>query len=206
MPRIIACLLALAFALPLGAAPVPKHLFPKDQPLYFPTQVGAEWVYDDDGSQYKFAVTKVEQKENTTLVTVGISFRDGTTQHSYTVEVSKSGIRETLNFNRKIEPPTPLLKLPCAKGDKWECPFSLNGEKRADYTFTAGGIEVIKVPAGTFQALRVDSVSTDVTGKETQTITTWYAPDVGPVRIAYRPGSSRDLVKFTPGKVAPAKK
>jgi hypothetical protein len=206
MPRyLLATLLTLISAVPpVTAAPVPV---PKEEPLYFPTRVGAEWVYDDDGYKYKFTVTKVEKKDSATLVTVEVYQSDGkTTQHSYTVEVSKTGIRETLNFNRKVEPPTPLLKLPCAKGDKWESPFSLDGEKRADYAMTVGGVEEVKVPAGTFKAIRVDKVSIGVDKKTTQTITTWYAPGVGPVRIAYRSGSTRDLISFTPGKPAPAKK
>ena len=101
---LLAILLVLTAAVPfLPAAPVPTHLFPKDQ-LYFPTQVGAEWVYDDEGYKYKFVVTQVEEKDSATLVTVGVYQPDGkTTQHAYTVEVSKSGIRETLNGNRKID-------------------------------------------------------------------------------------------------------
>jgi hypothetical protein len=208
MPRsLLALLLTLVSAVALvTAAPAPKPV-PKEEPHYFPTEVGAEWVYDDAGSTYRFVVTKVEEKGGAALVTVGVYRSDGkTTQHSYTVEVSKTGIRETLNFYRKVEPPTPLLKLPCAKGDKWESQMSLDGEKRADYAMTLAGMEEVKVPAGTFQAIRVDRVSTGVDGKTTQTITTWYAPGVGPVRIAYQGGSTRDLVSFTPGKAAPAKK
>jgi hypothetical protein len=204
---LLALLLTLISQVPLvTAAPAPTP-FPKEEPLYFPTRVGAEWVYDEGGYKYKFAITKVEEKAGATLVTVGVYQSDGkTTQHAYTVEVSKTGIRETLNFNRKVEPPTPRLKLPCAKGDKWEAPFSLDGQKRADFAMTVGGVEEVKVPAGTFKAIRVDQVSTGVDNKATETITTWYAPGVGPVRIAHRGGSTRDLISFTPGKAAPAKK
>jgi len=207
MPRaLLAVLLVpIAAATPATAAPVPPPKGKEPPPYYFPTQVGAEWVYDDDGAKYTFTVTKVERKAGAMLVTVGLSYGK-TTQHSYTVEVGKSGIRETLNFNRKVEPPTPLLKVPFAKGDRWESPMSLDGEKRADYVITVGGVEEVKVPAGTFKAVRVDKVSTGVDGKTNQTITTWYARGVGPVRISYRRGPTRDLVSFTPGKPAPAKK
>jgi hypothetical protein len=206
MSRLIAGLLAVAVAMPVGAAPVPEHLFPKEQ-LYFPTEIGAEWVYDDGG--YRFTVTKVEEKDGAKIVSIGIYQSNGKTTHFNTVEVSKSGVRELSSSERQITPPTPLLKVPCAKGDEWSCPFGFVGEngKRADYAFTCGGVEEVKVPAGTFRALRVEKVSTGADGKLIQTITTWYAPGVGPVRIQYAANGNRELVKFTPGKGAvPAKK
>src|SRR5262245_42591259 len=99
MPRALLAvlLIPIAAATPATAAPVPPPKDKEPPPYYFPTRVGAEWVYDDDGHEYKFTVTKVERKVGATLVTVGVYQSGGkTTQHSYTVEVSKSGIRETL--------------------------------------------------------------------------------------------------------------
>jgi hypothetical protein len=209
MPRLtLAVLLVLISAIPLApAAPAPLRRVPRMEPLYFPTRVGAEWVYEDHGHNLGYAVTKVEEKDGTTLVSVGIYQSNGrTTQHSHTVEVSKAGLRETLNANRKVEPPTPLLKLPCAKGDKWEVPFSLNGEKRGYCSMTVGGVEEVKVPAGTFRAVRVETVCTNAEKNVICTSTSWYAPGVGLVRYAYDNGSTRDLISFTPGEAAPAKK
>ena len=210
MSRLIVGLFAVALAVvpsavPVTAAPVPKHLFPKDV-LFFPTQVGAEWVYDDNGYKYVFVVKEVTEKDGAKLVEVHVRHHDGKgTQHSYTVEVTKTGVREVSNANRRIDPPTPLVKWPCKKDDTWETMFKLDGEYRADYAFRCAGFEEVKVPAGTFQALRVEKTSADpLTGKTIQTITTWYAPDIGPVCIKY--GSTRELVKFTPGKGAPPMK
>ena len=58
MTRLLAALLATsavlaaipAGAAPAGAAPLPEHLF-KKPPVYFPTEVGAEWVYDDENDR-----------------------------------------------------------------------------------------------------------------------------------------------------------
>jgi hypothetical protein len=204
MTRLIAGLFVLAIVAPLAAAPVPKHLFP-DAPLYFPTQPGAEWEYDDSGAKYEFVVASVAEKDGAKLVAVHLRHLGGkTTQHSITVEVTKAGVREVSNFNRRIDPPTPLVKWPAKKGDEWSAPLSLDGEKRADCHFLCAGVEEVKVPAGTFQALKIvrESVGTD--DKTHQTITTWYAPDIGPVRVQYAPNGIRELVKFTPGK-APKK-
>ncbi len=209
MSRLFARLLVLAAPLvgSLTAAPVPEHLFPKTR-LYFPTEVGAEWEYDDNSAKHTFVVKNVEEKDGAKLVAVHVRHSEGkTTQHSYTMEVTKAGLREVSNANRKVEPPTPAVKWPCKKGDTWESRMALDGDPRADYAFTCLGFEEVKVPAGTFQALRVEQVSHDLlTGKTVQTITTWYAPEVGPVRIVYAANGVRELVKFTPGMGAPPKK
>ena len=70
---------------------------------------------------------------------------------------------------------------------------------------TVAGVEEVKVPAGTFRAIRVVTESTDSSGKEFQTITTWYAPGIGPVRIDYANSKTCRLVSFTPGKAAQKK-
>ncbi len=203
MSRLLAVLLT-ACATPLAASPVPEHLFPKAH-LYYPTQVGAEWVYRDGGTTYTYFVAKVEEKDGVSRVSVNLRHRDGKgSQHSHTMEVSKGGLREVSNFNRKVEPPTPVLKVPGAKGDKWECPMALDGEKQCDYTLVAGGVEEVSVPAGKFNALRIDQTSVGTDGKTIQTIATWYAPGVGVVKMEY--GGTRELVSFTPGKGAPAHK
>jgi hypothetical protein len=204
---LIVLLALISTASILPGKPV-RQVGPEPELLYFPMTVGTEWEYIDDGSKPKYVITNVERAGEASLVTVGTYQSNGkTTQHAYTVEVSRTGIRETLNFHRKIEPPAPWLKLPRAKGDRWESPFSIDGDRRADYVMTVLGVEEVTVPAGTFKAIRVEQVSTDfVTKTVNQTITTWYAPGVGPVRIIYRGGSSRDLVAFKRGDgVAPRK-
>lgn len=199
--------LAAFASVPSAAAPVPKHLFPKE-PIYFPTEVGSEWVYDEGGFKYEYFVKSVEEKDGAKLVAVHLLHRDRKgSQHAYTVEVTKSGVREVSNANRKIEPPTPLVKSAAKKDDTWETMFKLNGEYRADYSFRCDGIEEVKVPAGTFHALRIEQRCEDpLTGKSYQTITTWFAPGIGPVKMQYAPNAIRELVSFSPGKGAPPKK
>ena len=66
--------------------------------------------------------------------------------------------------------------------------------------------DTVKVPAGTFRAVRVETVCTNIEKNVICSYTSWYAPGVGLVRYAYDNGSTRDLISFTPGKDAPAKK
>jgi hypothetical protein len=191
----LAAFSALAFALP---APEPAAV------LYYPTKVGAKWVYDDDGGTYTFVVAKVQPKGEANLVTVDVVTPGGPTQHSHTMEVSRRGLREVENFNRKWNPPVPRLYLTHLPGAKWECRHSLDGQDRGISQMEAGAAERISVPAGTFQAVRVETLSTWDDAQ--QRLTKWYAPDVGLVREIYRPGSSRDLKSFEPGVLVPAPK
>ncbi len=86
-------------------------------------------------------------------------------------------------------------------GDTWSQTFTLEGtqtitgdqtvqaEGKVKYELTAAGMESVTVPAGTFEALRVDgTTSMDLTVQMsgftvpmtiTGTIVRWYAPDVG---------------------------
>jgi hypothetical protein len=61
------------------------------------------------------------------------------------------------------------------------------------------GEEVVEVPAGKFTAVRVDSVySAD--GEES-TMSRWFAPNVGLVKMVHGGGSRTTVLKsFTPGK------
>ena len=41
------------------AAPVPTHLMPKEPPPFFPTKVGAKWVWQSGGREDAEVVTEV---------------------------------------------------------------------------------------------------------------------------------------------------
>jgi hypothetical protein len=67
--------------------------------------------------------------------------------------------------------------------------FSVNIEATTTENFTAAGVETVSVPAGTFEAIRVDeSATTTISGapipipSTSSTGTYWYAPGVGIVR------------------------
>ena len=93
------------------AAPVPVHLMPKEPPLYFPTRVGAKWVYQygEEGRHGVFgeilltlSVTAVERTDRGVLVTVtrhepnGESFLD----QKVLVSVIGRGAGATRSFAR----------------------------------------------------------------------------------------------------------
>ena len=74
---------------------------------------------------------------------------------------------ESEESKRHYEPPICDLKLPSQGWGKW------NAQPESEIPSVTGKVETIKVPAGTFEAIRVD------TGPKS---TTWYAPRVGEVK------------------------
>ena len=89
---------------------------------------------------------------------------------------------ETPDRRHEYKPPYCLLKLPHKVGDKW------GGDKETGEPMTvAGKVEAVKVPAGTFEAIRVDQ------GPLTSS---WYAPGVGLVKYDYN-GNKQELKSFT---------
>lgn len=191
MPRVLA--LSIPFVLVAVFVPAAAHI-PHDggkQEYYFPTRVGTKWVYVVKGGEgYGSVVTESKEKNGRYLVTVkttGVDFkdRDSTVVDQY--EVSKEGVflvaegLEEPNSRIVHDPPTCLLKLPYNEGEKWyEKPTSA-----IDLSpYIAGRVETIKVPAGTFAAIRVDSG----TG-----YSCWWAPGAGTIR--YRNDGTDTVMK-----------
>jgi hypothetical protein len=113
-----------------------------------------------------------------------------------------------LEFNGFLLDQYWLLKLPAKEGDKWEFDTpaqrdergrGLRGEKG---TVTVGPTEVVEVPAGKFRAVRLEIAVTAINGDAVPEIryTSWYAPEVGLVKMTRGTEWTRVLKSFTPGK------
>jgi hypothetical protein len=181
------------------AAPVPKQ--PAKGPVYYyPTKPGAKWVYDSPGGEQNLVVSKVDDRKGTKVVTTEVV--TGKKRELFeVVEVSAAGLVETDCPAGKHSPPLVLLKLPFKAGDSWayDSPGA-GGLAAIKGTRTVVGVEQIKVPAGTFEAVKVNTEYTLNAGAR-HVVATWYAPNVGLVRIADGDGKSLWLLKsFTPGK------
>jgi hypothetical protein len=180
MPRSLTAYSVFLFYLTAFAAPVPKDA--GKNTVYFPTTVGAKWVYEDaDGATEEVEVYEVV-KDGDSFV-VGRRRVGETTPYTKMI-VSAEGLRQPPD--RGVEKGWVLKTL--KSGDSWKVP---DGSKRTVY-----GPEEIKVAAGTFKALKV------VWEAEGQTLTSWYAPGVGEVkRTIKRCGVEtvyRSLKSFTP--------
>jgi hypothetical protein len=186
------CLLLLTSV--VIAAPVPTHLFPRTQPYYFPTTPGTKWVYESEHDKLALVISEVEQNEAGTLVTVD-RVNGGEATRFQKVLVSTNGVIQTDFMGKTIPHPWVLLTVPYKEGDTW------SDDDSDEFGFTASinrvcGVEIVKVPAGTYEAVKVDSEYRLKGQKITRSI--WYAPHVGVVKIT---GSGTQVLKsFTPGK------
>jgi hypothetical protein len=164
------------------AAPVPRDA--RKTELYFPTTVGTEWVYGSaDSKEDEFAdtleITEAEESDGATVVTVVRSFHRRP-QSTETIRVSSAGLFLLANDHGKHDPPACVLKLPCAAGDRWRT-YCLPLKPNPGYVNVVVNEEQVKVPAGTFNAIRVDTEFT-LEGETKRVYTHWYAPDVGVVK------------------------
>ena len=201
MTRLLAAIAAPALSVVILAAPVPKG---KPAPDYFPTKVGTKRVYRMSGdprrepSEHTFTVTDVKVKDGATVV--ALEREVGTARGRVakfpwgTVRVSKAGVFHTDSF----DPPLPVLRVPLTPGSSWKWEGTSNKERRSQ-TRTIKGMEVIKVPAGEFNAVRIEVVETRDGDEHIFRSTEWHAAGVGRVKWVSN-NLTEELTAFTPGK------
>jgi hypothetical protein len=197
MSRPATFLFALLLGLPTSlAAPRPKE--GDRTPLYYPTRMGAKWVYDD-GKETTLEVTAVELKGGETIVTVSEGGPKGALHEK--VAVSDKGVFR-LERREYILDRFCLLMLPATEGKTWKFDYPQQGLLRGEKgTMTVGALEKIEVPAGKFTAVRVEIVVTAINGEPIdQRYTSWYAPEVGLVKMTQGTAWTKVLKSFTPGK------
>jgi hypothetical protein len=194
-----------------ASAPVPKGAGPAD---YFPTKVGTRWVYEvsgDEPAEVAEEVVSVEEKDGTRVVMLRVEHKsvDPATKTPVTaiwkdkVLVRKDGVFAVTWWS--AEPGLCLLRLPHARGNTWEerHPYLDTGDtlKR---TCSASDPEEVKVPAGAYKAVRVEtthSVAGKAGAQTARFSDDWYAPGVGLVKQERRDVNRvRVLKEFTPGK------
>lgn len=171
----------------------PVHAEGRD--MYFPTKIGAKWVYEYDGKEETEEITHVEKKDSSFIVTVHRVNRFGKSSDSK-LNVSTEGLVRLTGGPAVVHPPMQLLKLPHKAGQDWETHTGAwLGPKG---TLTAFGPEKVRVPAGKYEAIRVETRFLQ-THAESVLAKYWYAPNVGLVKEQYG-DHVRVLKSFLPGK------
>lgn len=170
---------------------------PKEDTIYYPTRVGDKWTYVVSSASGKIKdfelteeVVSVKDKEGITSVVVG-RWYDGKLHPNRERQISDKGVWQTHNAaGEKYETPWIHLKLPHKPGQSWHVEL-------IDQTMTAQGPEKIKVPAGTYEAIRVES---RLKGNKSDPVQTdWYAREIGVIKATA--GDTTMVMKsFTPGK------
>jgi hypothetical protein len=169
----------------LAAAPVPRHLMPKEPPCFFPTAVGTTWVYDYGNSEETIVIAKVEDKDGGKLITTEYAPEGGQRSHHMTQHVSEKGVFLVAEQGRTYPKPWCLCKLPHRVGDTW-------GTEGHGGDMKSGAVEKVKMPVGEFTAARVDW---DIGGG--QGATYWYVQGVGLVSMGG--ATNKKLKSFTLG-------
>jgi hypothetical protein len=179
------------------AAPVPQT---KKGPPYFPTKVGAKWVYQwsypEGAHDVTLVVTGVDEKDGAAVVAVGRLEAAGTVAPYEKVAVSEKGLLRVEWDGHPLDPPACRLKLPAEPGVKWEWEHIIPRAKDQG-TSTIGKVETIEVPAGKYESVRVETTATHNGRRYTHTI--WYAPGVGVVKMV-QGDTTQALKSFTQGK------
>ncbi|QJW99252.1 hypothetical protein [Frigoriglobus tundricola] len=203
MTRLLAALVCLG-ALPLAlAAPVPKDA--RKPVLYYPT-TEATWIYryygvnDPVGRDYFEVVMSVWEKDGTHYVRMGCMF-DGKKKTSTggVVAVSGKGLVEGIEVGvRNFAPSDEVLRVPSLPGEKWTGELSMRPADR-ERRYVSRGPEEVDVPAGKFQAMRVDREVVCANGKLCYH-PSWYVVGIGLVKWEDDEGRSKVLKSFTAGK------
>jgi hypothetical protein len=184
------------------SAPVPKGAEPRI--VYQPAKLGTTWVYESGKNLFTVKVTSVVVKGDRTTLT--LSCGDPGDPKSATEEliVTSEGVFRTALEEHRFDPPMCLLKLPAARGDSW--PVKTNwttpdwapGQRGIEFrgSVLVAGVEKVTVPAGTFEALRVEARNDNGLFLGWHR---WYAPGVGMVKIEDA-DNTYVLKSFTVGK------
>jgi hypothetical protein len=184
-----------------GAAPGPAE--PKELEIYHPTQVGAEWVYQGGKrglpttGEATLVIKDVKREDGKAICTIVDKASDKLVS---IIEVSERGLLQLANETGKLKSPRCLLKLPYKLNETWEEETAnAKGVVRFKVSYAIGKVEKVKVPAGTYEAIRVDIVHTFE--KTLFKTTQWYAPKVGLVKeVTGDDDLFRELKSFKPNK------
>jgi hypothetical protein len=175
-----ACPLLLA-AVACSAAPLPREV--RNTPFYFPTTVGAKWVYESSDGKIETVVVSAVEQDGEDLI-VSREGADGTTMKYLRTIVNAEGLRQTSGEDNSDW----ILRAKLKSGESWEM---AGGIRRSVF-----GPEEVSVPAGKYQSLRV---TWDQNGS---TWTSWYAPGIGEIKRVMKRGDTetvfRTLQSFEP--------
>ncbi len=194
------CLLLYGAAIAAETAPATTKT--ATEPFY-PLAVGNQWDYEvhanGNVSEISNRVAKKEVIDGETLYRVDTS-AGGNVSASEHLRHAQAGLYRDRFNGLEFSPPIILLKNPPTPGEKWETVTKV-GDQDFNVKCVIGDYEDVKVPAGTFKALKLN-VSTTV-GPDTFVSDYWFAPETGIVQQGLDLAGIKALLKlkkFTAGK------
>jgi hypothetical protein len=181
---------------------------------YYPVVNGAEWTYTGPTGQFTHtlatgdngAFTDTVKSGEDTFIIQGLCLQGGdinlldTPGNSLSFSGSGGSSTMTTTSNDGVSLPGDIQK-----GDDWSQTIGVEvsaGNQTMNFTidttFTAVDYEIVTVPAGTFNALKVEE-SSDMGGPEPTIINLWYVQNVGSVKTEITMGDQtlvNELVSY----------
>jgi hypothetical protein len=210
--------LPILLALVLRQATVPPA--PDQEAVYFPTEVGATWLYEEDiggtKREKRYQVVSVDKQSDGLVISVATAKPGGVTALRDRWLVSNKGLTRLQIAGIKLDSPVCVLRLPHKAGENWKVRISGSEQLTRDAhgnqivgsitretgNVTQVAVEEVVVPAGKYRAIRVEMITSPAGGKESRR-TSWFAPGVGEVKLTVDGSDFRVLKSFTPGKTKP---
>jgi hypothetical protein len=182
----------------LSSAAVAKEEYVPD---YFPAPLGAEWYYKLTSSAGMTMDIKnvVSQRTDASEVGYNIVIDSFVPQKSISYYLKKPGWAMILktempasNYTADYVEDLPHLMNPLKTGATWDYKGKMGGQDMTQ-SWKVIGAEKVTVPAGEFNAIKVESTST-ISGSTTE-YTFWYVDRVGAVRVLTKvAGMTNDMV------------
>jgi hypothetical protein len=194
---------AAVLLLPLTALSAPRLKDTPGEGPCFPTAVGTTWVYDGPNGEFEEAVTEAKADGTGTVVTV-VRTKAGREEWQSTFRVTRAGFDMLASGGVTYEHPLPFLKAGAKAGDAWEYAYTSFPTAFRNHLKVVGP-EKVEVPAGKFDAVRLDQSETNgLVGAANPNgpaieCACWYAPGVGLVRQVWQ-GQETTLKNFHPAK------
>ncbi len=180
---------------------------------YYPLKEGNQWSYKVTREGKKggektalgettFKVAKVRDVDGKKRAEIHNLSQDGKKLASEELANTKNGLLRYQVNELKLSEPLKLLKYPVEKGE-WEQDIQV-GEKKAKFKIKIEAEEeMVKVPSGEYDAVKMILTMEFEKGKTAATVTYWFAPDVGMVKQTFVIGSGEpitlELTKFEKG-------
>ena len=178
-----------AIALAVLVIVLPAHDYAED---YFPARKGAKWTYQvtDDGKKSTQVVSVADVSQQGTKTVVKLEDRDGDRLRMDVVTIADGFVLRDSRAGVQYAPALPLFKTTLSD-------MTFDGE-----AVVLDSVEV-QVPAGSFRAYRVMTLTRVETESADSITVLWLAPDDGIVKTltSYK-GSCRvtELTKFNANK------
>lgn len=172
---------------------------------YMPLKEGNSWTYSlPNGTEVTMKVAGSEEVKGVKCARVeGEIAGQGKSASWFAADADGIRMYKFKGPQAEIEfgKPPLQIKLPFKQGDKWQARLPL--EQPVDSEMESAGKETIKVPAGTFECIRINTVVT--MGNNKIVSSTWYADGVGQVQLTMSGGGQEITMQLTKTNVAPAK-